>query len=148
MANLPSGNGQTTAANSMSVVVASDVPSMNGAVWSVAFSTALVASQVISATACTLRSLTARLDATLASGTYYLQLFNTAAAPAEATGVGSMLIAPWKFQHTGGTDQTVEMDFGAAGISASTGATAVLSTTEFTKTISSAALSITAEYRV
>jgi hypothetical protein len=115
--------------------------------WAVGFSTALAASLIIKAASGVLRSLRVRLDSTAASATYYLQLFNSTTLPADSTGTGSMLVAPVKVQFTTGTDQTVTLDYTDAGIAFSTGLVVVLSSTEFTKTISGAYLSMSALYK-
>jgi hypothetical protein len=77
-----------------------------------------------------------RLDSTLASGTYYLQLWNLAALPADATvvGAGNSLDAPVKVVHTNGTDDLIVYDFAELGIPFTAGAVLGLSSTEFTKT--------------
>jgi hypothetical protein len=115
--------------------------------WAVGFSTALAASLIIKAAAGVLRSLRVRLDSTAASGTFYIQLFNTTTLPADTTGTGSMLVAPVKVQFTTGTDQTITLDYTDAGIAFSTGLVVVLSSTEFTKTIAGAFLSMSALFK-
>jgi hypothetical protein len=104
--------------------------------WTNAFSIALANSFVIKAAAGILRNLTTRIDATLASGTYYLQLWNLAALPADTTvvGAGNALDAPIKVVHTLGTDDLVVYDFAELGILFTVGAVLGLSSTEFTKT--------------
>jgi hypothetical protein len=104
--------------------------------WTNIFSTALANSFVIKAAAGTLRNLTARIDSTLASGTYYVQLWNLAALPADAVavGAGNALDAPVKVVHSLGTDDLVVYDFAELGIPFTAGAVLGLSSTEFTKT--------------
>jgi hypothetical protein len=79
---------------------------------------------VVKAAAGTLRNVTVRLDSTLASGTYYLQLWNLAALPADATvvGAGNSLDAPVKVVHTNGTDDLIVYDFAELGIPFTAGA--------------------------
>ena len=115
--------------------------------WTVGFSTALAASLIIKAAAGVLRSLRVRLDSTAASATYYIQLFNSTTLPADTTGTASMLVAPMKVQFTTGTDQTLTIDYTDAGIAFATGLVVVLSSTEFTKTIAGAYLSMSALYK-
>lgn len=104
--------------------------------WSNNFSTVLANSFVVKSTAGTLRNLTMRVDGTLASGTYYVQLWNLAALPANGTVVGSAnsLDAPVKVVHVLGTDDLVVYDFAELGIPFTAGAVLGLSSTEFTKT--------------
>jgi hypothetical protein len=104
--------------------------------WTNIFSTGLANSFVVKAAAGTLRNVTVRLDSTLASGTYYLQLWNLAALPADATvvGAGNSLDAPVKVVHTNGTDDLIVYDFAELGIPFTAGAVLGLSSTEFTKT--------------
>lgn len=104
-------------------------------------SSALEASHVISAAACTLRSVSVRLDSTAPTATYYVQVLNSATLPAD--GAVTRLISSEKVQHTLGADDLVTFPVPDGGISASAGVVVVLSSTEFTKTISGAYLSIT-----
>lgn len=113
--------------------------------WSVDQSAALEASTVTKASAGVLRSATVRIDSTQATGTYYIQFYNAAALPAD--GAVTFLCAPYKIQHTTGTDTHVSFDFTDNGIYASTGIVMGLSTTEFTKTISGAVTSSTILYK-
>jgi hypothetical protein len=78
------------------------------------------------------------------NGTYYLQLWNLAALPANATAVtaNNSLMAPQKIVAAGG-DTLFNLDFGN-GIIASAGAVLGLSTTEFTATAGGSYLSATA----
>jgi hypothetical protein len=105
-----------------------------------AFSSALEASHVVKASAGNLYSTAARLDSTAPSGTYYVQILNAASLP--ANGAVTHLTAPKKIQHTTGVDDEFYYEFDPGGIAASTGIVVVLSTTEFTKTISGAYLSL------
>ncbi len=113
--------------------------------WSVAQSSALETSRVVKATPGVLRNLTMRLDATAPNGTYYLQILNAASLPGD--GAVTMLYVPIKRIHASGVDDYISIDFTQNGIFASTGVVVCLSTTEFTKTISGAYLSIGAEYK-
>ncbi len=116
--------------------------------WLSVFNTALVKSLVVKASAGVVRSITARIDSTATTGTYYLQLWNLTAAPADTTAVsaGNSLMAPFKVQHVSGTDDYVSLDF-ADGVYGSTGIVLEMSTTEFTATlVGTAWLSATAEY--
>lgn len=112
--------------------------------WSVAKSSALQASNVIKGSAGTIRSIAGRIDSTAPTGTYYLQLFNNSSLPAD--GAGTLLTAPMKIQVTNGVDANFSMDFTMNGVHGATGLVLVLSTTEFTKTIAGAYLSINALY--
>ncbi len=117
--------------------------------WSVVFSTGLAAKLIIKATAGNLRSISGRIDSTHATASYYLQLWNLADVPADATATSvaaGALMAPFKIQHVTGTDSRFVLDF-AEGIYGSTGLVIGLSTTEFTKTASGSFLSATAEYK-
>lgn len=105
-------------------------------------SSALEASSVVLGTSGNLYSVLGRVDSTLASGTVYLQFLNYTALP--SNGAVTMLdIAPIKIQHVNGFDTNFSIEF-PAGVYCSTGCVIALSTTEFTLTIGSAYLSITA----
>jgi hypothetical protein len=113
--------------------------------WSVAQNSALAASLVIKATAGVIRSVSGRIDSTLASGTYYLLLMNAASLP--ANGAVTNLMAPQKYIHVNGTDDRFALDFTANGIFASVGAVLAISTTEFTLTVGTAVVSATACFK-
>jgi len=115
--------------------------------WTVKSSVALEASDIIKASPGILRSLSGRIDSTEASSTYYIQLFDAATLPAEATATSATIPAPQKIQHVNGTDSKFSFDYSQNGVAFLTGIVAVLSTTEFTKTIAGSFLSITAEYK-
>lgn len=119
--------------------------------WSDTFSTALANSFVVKAAPGVLRSVTLRVDGTLGAGTYYLQVWNLAAPPVDATAVTLLnsLAAPVKVVHVAGVDDNVRYDFDEGGEAFTVGASLNLSTTEFTKTIAAGAfLSVTnAEFR-
>lgn len=112
--------------------------------WSVDKSAALEASSIAKATAGVLRFSSFRLDSTAPSGTYYLQTMNSATLPAD--GAVTLLVAPTKIVHVSGVDDAINLDFTMNGIYASAGIVTVLSSTEFTKTISGAYLSGTNLY--
>lgn len=113
--------------------------------WTSVFSTALEASHILKASAGTFRSMSVRLDSTAGSGNFYVQLLNSATLPAD--GAVTHLAAPVKLVHVNGTDQYVVFDADELGIAASAGMVVVLSSTEFTKTIAGAFLSVSAELR-
>jgi hypothetical protein len=99
----------------------------------VSFSSALEGGHVISDSPCTLLSLLVRIDSTLASGTYYVQVFNASSAP--ANGAGTLLLRPFKVQHLLGVDDELEIDITVNGVRASAGVYVCVSSTEFSKTI-------------
>lgn len=119
--------------------------------WSRNFSTALANTFVVKATPGILRSATVRVDSTLATGTYYLQLWNLAAVPADTTAVTLLnsMSAPVKVIHVNGVNDIIEYDFNEYGQEFNAGASLNLSSTEFTKTtVAGAFLSVeNAEYR-
>ena len=119
--------------------------------WTETFSTVLAKNFIIFAGTGVLRSITLRIESTLAAGTYYLQLWNRATPPADGTAVTlvNSLAAPYKVQHVLGQDDVLRYDFDEHGIEFDPGACLNLSTTEFTKTgVETNHLSvITAEYR-
>lgn len=148
MPNLPSGDGQNVKDMSLSVVLASDhdaVPIAASTRWSLIFSLALAAKLIVKATPGTLRALSGRVDSTAPSATYYLQLWNLADVPADATAITLLnsLMSPVKVQHTLGLDDRFAFDFTEGGAPASAGVVLGLSTTEFTKTAAGAYLSAT-----
>jgi len=118
---------------------------VNTYVWSVDQSAALEASSIIKNTAAVLRSASVRLDSTLRSGTYYVQFINSATLPAD--GAVTMIRTPVKIVHVTGTDSNWSVDFTMNGAFGSAGAVLCLSTTEFTKTISSAHMSATVLFK-
>lgn len=108
-------------------------------------SAALEASTVTKASAGRLYAATVRVDSTLGSGTYYIQFLNAASLPAD--GAVTTLTAPQKVIHTNGTDDNISFDWSnVGGIYASTGIVMCLSSTEYTKTISTAHTSSTLYY--
>jgi hypothetical protein len=115
--------------------------------YSVAFTSTLTSSLLIKSSSGVLRSISGRVDSTAPTANLYLQLFNSGSMPAEGVGVAAMLVAPIKVQHTSGTDNTISIDFTNNGIFASNGMIAILSSTEFTKTITGSFMSLTCEYK-
>jgi hypothetical protein len=112
--------------------------------YSVDQSAALEASSVTKANAGVLYKIDGRIDSVATTGSYFIQFINAASLPAD--GAVTMLRSPKKLQHTNGTDSTFSFDFNPGGIYANSGITICLSTTDFTKTIGSAWLSMTALY--
>ena len=119
--------------------------------WTNNFSVALANSFIIKATPGIIRSNTVRVDSTLATGTYYLQTWDLAAPPVDATAVTLLnsLSAPVKVLHVSGVNDIIEYDFDEYGVAFDNGASLNLSSTEFTKTtVAGAFLSVeSAEYR-
>lgn len=119
--------------------------------WSNNFSTALANSFLVKAGSGNLRSVTLRVDSTLASGTYYVQLWNLAVLPADTTAVTlvNSLAAPVKVVHVLGVNDLLRYDFDEYGVPFTAGVIFGLSSTEFTKTaVAGAFMSIiSAEYR-
>lgn len=97
------------------------------------FSIEIEGGHVLKASAGTLLRASARIDSTLASGTYYVQLHNAASAPADGT--SAFLMAPVKIQHISGIDDGYDFDIPAGGVAASSGIYVCISSMEFTKTI-------------
>ena len=113
--------------------------------WSTDNSAALEASTVTKASAGTLRSVDGRINSTHASNTYFLHCANAASLPAD--GAVTLLRHPKKIQHTIGADSLFSIDCTDNGIHASAGIVVYLSTTEFTKTLSGAFLSMTVLFK-
>ena len=103
-------------------------------------SSGLVSSFVIKASAGTHLSTFVQVDATATTGTYYVQMFDgTASCPADTTPTASnSLHAPITVVHTSGTpDRITFNDVGARAVFLG-GLCVVLSSTQFTKTATSA----------
>jgi hypothetical protein len=112
--------------------------------WSVGRSSALEASRIIKNSAGTIRSASIRLDETAGTGTFFIQLIDSATLPAD----GAVTILDCqKRKHVTGTDDYIVFDFSDNCIAFSAGLVVVLSSTEFTKTIAGSFLSITVEYK-
>jgi len=112
--------------------------------WAVDKSAALEASSIAKASAGVVRLISGRIDSTLASGTYYIQVLNSATLPAD--GAVTYLVAPTKLVHTTGTDTVFNLDFTMNGVYASAGIVVCISSAEFTKVIGGAYLSMTILY--
>jgi hypothetical protein len=108
-------------------------------------SAALEASTVTKAAAGVFYQVDGRVDSTAATGTYYIQFLNAASVPAD--GAVTHFRTPNKIQHTNGTDSPFSFNLSPNGIYASTGIVLCISTTEFTKTIAGAVLSMTVLYQ-
>jgi len=106
--------------------------------WLLYRSTALEASAIAKNAPGMITGLDVRVDSTLASGTYYVQVLNSATVPVD--GAVTHIVAPYKVIHTIGYDDNIEDRFQA--IFASAGIVICLSTTEFTKTLGGTNLSI------
>jgi hypothetical protein len=131
------------------IVRADEVPGADGTQWLTNFTTALASKLIVSTVnLSTIRSVTGRLDATAASGTYYLQCWNSDDVPANGTAVDltTALMGAVKIVHVLGTDDEINVDFDDGGTEASAGITFGLSTTEFTQTAAGAFLALTASY--
>lgn len=102
--------------------------------WSLDSSAALEASSVIKNSPGNIRKFSGRIDSTAPTATYYLQLINDTSVPAD--GAVTLLTAPIKIQHTTAEDSPIILAFPENGLHADTGLVWVLSSTEFTKTIS------------
>lgn len=144
------GVGQQTKAASIPIVLASDsdplqITQATGQEWSFANTLALAASKVVKGAAGTLRSASIRLDSTAPSATYYVQLHNAAALPAD-NAVPYATVA--KVIHTQGVDDLIVVDCNELGVAFSTGIVFCLSSTEATKTLAGAYLAFQGvEYR-
>lgn len=108
------------------------------------FSAALEASHIMQGgVACSLSgTCLIRLDATAPSATYYIQAIDLVSGALPANGAVTHRAAPMKVIHVNGTDDLLLFDWGNSPIPCPNGVAYVLSTTEFTKTISGAYLSI------
>jgi len=119
--------------------------------WLNTWSVALANTFLIKGSAGTIRNLTLRVDSTLASGTYYLQVWDMAAVPANGVAVtlANGIDAPLKIVHVLGTDDLIVKDWSELGVDFDNGACLNLSSTEFTKTLVAGAFCsvIGAEYR-
>ena len=125
-------------------LVISNLPAVQAsapATVSVAFSAALEASHVVKNAAGTFYGYSGRLDATAPTGTYFVQALDASSLPPD--GAVTMLVGAVKIQHLVNVDDYPFVDLGHVAKAAANGIVVVLSTTEFTKTISGAYLSIT-----
>lgn len=108
-------------------------PNTHANIMTVVNSTALEASHVLKAAPGRFYYARVEIDSTATTGTYYVQLINSATLPAD--GAVTLLIAPIKVHHTNGTTSAVEIDRGLYGVYASAGIVVTVSTTQYTKTI-------------
>lgn len=105
-------------------------------------SAALEASSIAKAAAGNILGTEGRIDSTAPTGTYYIQWMDSATLP--ANGAVTMLRAPMKIQHVSGMDDYFSWFTDTInGVPATAGIVVDISTTEFTKTISGAYLSMT-----
>jgi hypothetical protein len=134
--------------NTVTVIKAVNAP-LTGSTytWSSDSSSALEASSVVKASAGTVRKFSGYVDASLASGTYYLQFFNQTSVPADTTAIAANFIAPNVVYHTTGVPTPINLDFTDNCVAFSTGLAWCLSSTAFTKTITSAVVSATVLYK-
>lgn len=100
--------------------------------------------QVIVATACKVKSVTALIDTAAASDEYFLHVIDAAAVP--ANGAVTLAAPPVSVQHTAGTQSAIVIDFSEPGVSFTTGLTVYISTTQITKTIAGSVAIFSAEY--
>lgn len=111
-------------------------------------STALEASSIIKASAGNLYKLTGRIDQSAATRTgangYFIHVVDSATVPAD--GAVSPIFSK-KYVHTNGTDTDIDLDFGTGSIHGDNGLVVYVSTTEFTKTITGAILSLNAYFK-
>lgn len=120
--------------------------STSGYVLSVDQSSTLEASSVVKASDGVLYAVSGRIDSTAPSATYFLQFLNSASLPSD--GAVTMLRGARKYVHATGTDTQIDIDMSRYnGVYGSAGLVLCLSSTEFTKTISGAYLSMTAYYK-
>lgn len=134
--------------NTRSVIQSVNAPQTGSTyTWSSDSSSALEASSVIKAAAGNLRLFSGVIDASLASGTYYLQFFNQTSVPADATAVAANFIAPTVIKHTNGTPTPINLDFTNNCIAFSVGGIWCLSSTFYTKTITTAVVNATVLYK-
>lgn len=126
--------------SSGALVVSSEAGS--GATISNKSSSALEASRVLKSSPGTMFWFTGYIDGSAPTGTYYLQFFNLTAVPADATAVPADFVGPIAYNHATGSPTAIDLDFRDIGISGSVGLVVCLSSTQFTKTITSAYLAI------
>lgn len=127
------------------------VSALDDTPWLNTFSTALASSFSILPSPGVLRSITARIDGSAPSATYYLQVWDSAALPADGAAVtlANSLIAPVKQVHVATLDDLILIDFNEKGVAFDFGAHINLSSTQFTKTLSGVYLVVlSAEYRL
>lgn len=108
-------------------------PNSHANIMTVVNSTALEASHILKAAPGRFYYARVEIDSTATTGTYYVQLINSATLPAD--GAVTLLIAPIKVHHTNGTTSAVDIDRSMYGVYASAGIVVTVSTTQYTKTI-------------
>lgn len=106
------------------------------------FNVALASNVVMKAAPGRLRWLRVQIDSSGATDIYYLQIWNLAAAPADATAVtaANTLHAVVAIPHTNGTDTSPLPFYFEDGLEFEVGCTVGISTTQFTKTAAAAYL--------
>lgn len=115
--------------------------------WDSDSSSTLEASSVTKASAGNIRLFSGYIDSATPSGIYYLQFFNSTSVPADTTAIAANFIAPCAIYHTTGTITTINLDFTDNCKYFSTGLAWNLSSTAFTKTLTSAYVSATVFYK-
>lgn len=123
---------QDTQTALLTTIAAGEAPELTN------FTGALAGSLVVRAAACRIMGASGRLDSTATDGTYYVQAWNLAAVPADATNytaVNGGIAAPIKIVHLSGNDDEWALDI-PAGFTASAGFVITLSSTEFVKSAS------------
>jgi hypothetical protein len=138
--------GSATAANQTSEIADLDIIKAQLAPKIAYQSVALEAAAVIKAGAGTAFTVLGRVDSTAVSATYYVQLVNRTAAGAEGVYAAGELLSVLKVIHILGTDDDFDFKISIGGIVASVGIVCLISSTEFTKTISGASLNVYAEH--
>ena len=134
--------------DTLGVIATQNKPLASGLyAWSSDSSSALEASSIVKASAGTLRRFSGYIDPSLATGVYYLQFFNSTTLPADATPVAANFIAPTIINHTQTIPSPINLDFSDNGLAFTTGLVWCLSTTAFSKTLGSAAVSATVQYK-
>ena len=111
--------------------------------YSLDMSAALEASTVTKAASGNMYGIFGRIDSTAPSNTYYIQAINAGSVP--ANGAVTLLMAPHKVQHINGYDTSISLPI-PNGIYGSTGLVVCLSTSEFTKTLAGAYMSLNVQY--
>lgn len=107
--------------------------SLNIAGWSVDQSAALERSSVTKASTGKVGRIFGRIDASEATGTYYLQFFDSATVPGD--GAVTFLFTPIRIDHVNGTSDEFGLALTPDCITGTAGISWAISTTEFTKTL-------------
>jgi hypothetical protein len=124
--------------------VAQKLTTTSSYAYSVDVSTALEASSIIKASAGNLYKFTGRIDKTAATDEYWIHVVDSATVPADGAVTP---IYSKKYNHTNGTDTDIDADFGTGSIHGDNGLVIYASTTEFTKAITGAILSLCNYYK-